>query len=259
MMMSAIPEYLDDVQRTYATGEAGEHAFRPALRNLLQSLRPRFDALNEPPRNLFGAVDMVVLRQHDEIGWIEAKDVDTPLDKEEGKEQLLRYRGAFPNLLLTDYLEFRWYVDGKLRKKARLASVSGRRLQTSSVEQQETLDLLDGFLTQQVYKVAKPSDLARRMAYLARMAHDAILAELDRGRQGDHLHTQFRAFQTTLRPDLDTAAFADMYAQTIAYGLFAARCNRPTDRDFSRVRAAFDLPPTNPFLQDFFYEGVSQA
>ena len=52
--------------------------------------------------------------------------------------------------------------------------------------------------------------------------------------------------------DLSEEQFADMYAQTIAYGLFAARVNAPADEHFSRQHAAYDLPKTNPFLRQMF-------
>ena len=53
-------------------------------------------------------------------------------------------------------------------------------------------------------------------------------------------------------PDLEPAQFADMYSQTIAYGLFAARINEPEAKQFTRKDAVWSLPKTNPFLRDLF-------
>ena len=62
------------------------------------------------------------------------------------------------------------------------------------------------------------------------------------------------AFQKTLLPGLDQAKFADMYAQTLAYGLFASRVNYSGDPvNFNLRGAAEDIPRTNPFLRDLFY------
>jgi hypothetical protein len=47
------------------------------------------------------------------IGHLEAKDVGKDLDEVEKSEQMKRYLPALPNLILTDYLEFRWYVSGE--------------------------------------------------------------------------------------------------------------------------------------------------
>ena len=57
------------------------------------------------------------------VGYIEAKDVGKSLNETERSDQLKRYRRALGNLVLTDYLEFRWYVDGELRQEGRLAQV----------------------------------------------------------------------------------------------------------------------------------------
>ncbi|MFM6754428.1 MAG: N-6 DNA methylase, partial [Dolichospermum sp.] len=60
------------------------------------------------------------------------------------------------------------------------------------------------------------------------------------------------SFQRVLIKDLTVEQFADMYAQTICYGLFAARCNTDNPQTFSRETAAFKLPKTNPFLRSIF-------
>ncbi|MGB4190210.1 MAG: type ISP restriction/modification enzyme, partial [Syntrophales bacterium] len=52
--------------------------------------------------------------------------------------------------------------------------------------------------------------------------------------------------------DLDAETFADIYAQTIAYGMFAARLHDPTPDDFSRQEAATLVPKSNPFLRSLF-------
>ena len=45
-----------------------------------------------------------------------------------------------------------------------------------------------------------------------------------------------------------------MFAQTLAYGLFAARVHAPPGKPFSREMAAYNLPKTNPFLRKLFAE-----
>jgi hypothetical protein len=68
------------------------------------------------------------------------------------------------------------------------------------------------------------------------------------------LRQQLQSFQRVLISDLNEAQFADMYAQTICYGLFAARCNTDQISSFSRETAAFRLPKTNPFLRGIFHQ-----
>lgn len=63
-----------------------------------------------------------------------------------------------------------------------------------------------------------------------------------------------KAIADTLIPDMmdkqKTPEFADMYAQSIVYGLFAARCNHREGRPFERTSAAHEIPKTNPFLHN---------
>ncbi len=52
--------------------------------------------------------------------------------------------------------------------------------------------------------------------------------------------------------DLDYEKFADMYAQTVVYGLFVARYHDKSPEDFSRQEARDLIPASNPFLRHFF-------
>ena len=76
------------------------------------------------------------------------------------------------------------------------------------------------------------------MARLAHMIRNLIVNAFDKEPETGSLHTQLAAFRDNLIPDLSVEYFADMYAQTIAYGLFAARCTVPDNKDFTRQNAA---------------------
>jgi len=52
--------------------------------------------------------------------------------------------------------------------------------------------------------------------------------------------------------DLQPEKFADMYAQTLVYGLFVARYHDPSSESFSRSKARDLVPKSNPFLLQFF-------
>ena len=117
--MNPIPEYLRKIEKALAAGNATEHTYRPALQALIESMEPDIGATNEPKREKCGAPDYIVSKVGMPIGYIEAKDVGKPLDVIEKDEQLKRYRQGLHNLILTDYLEFRWYVWGEHRLTAR--------------------------------------------------------------------------------------------------------------------------------------------
>ena len=65
-------------------------------------------AINEPTHVECGAPDFIVHRGGAPVGHIECRDIGASLDRVEESKQLQRYRAGLPNLILTDYLEFRW-------------------------------------------------------------------------------------------------------------------------------------------------------
>lgn len=115
MSADAIRSYQREVERTLRSGLATEHSYRPALKGLIEALGPHVTATNDPKRVACGAPDYVVSRDTGygplTVGYVETKDVAVSLDETERSEQLRRYLPALENLLLTDYLEFR-YFDG---------------------------------------------------------------------------------------------------------------------------------------------------
>ncbi len=105
--------------------------------------------------------------------------------------------------------------------------------------------------------IASAKELARHMAGMTRVLRDRIAGGFEHEKQRDWLHDWLAACRETLDSDLDTRQFADIFAQTTAYGLFAARCRHPAlrqDEPFCRELAARNLPKTNPFLSKLFAE-----
>jgi predicted helicase len=247
--------YLDEVRHKRDTGIAKEHAYRGALEHLLQDTGDGIEAINDSAQVVCGAPDLIVLRGPTPVGYVEAKDIDTSLDDAERSPQLKRYRESLSNLILTDYLEFRWYVEGEERGRARLASVtSDGKVKSTKAGVREVSELLARFFAQKTPMLGTAKELAQRMASLARMIRDLIEEAYKRENKEGRLHGQLAAFRQTLIPDLDAEQFADMYAQTITYGLFAARLRAPGGTKFTRQQAAWNLPKTNPFLRRLFNE-----
>ncbi len=262
--MSAISTYLEDIQKHLAAGQATEHTYRPALERLINSFDKHIVATNEPKRVACGAPDYVVTHRQVPLGYVEAKDIGKSLDaiesdasrskpKTHDGQQLKRYRASLNNLILTDYLEFRWYEGGECRLSARLGQVDSRgRIRSSGDGQDEFGRLFDEFLATSVPSINGPRELAKRMAALATIIRETIILVFQDEDKGGSLHDQLESFRQVLLHDLQPDQFADMYAQTICYGLFSARCSPSVTLPFSRQNAAYDLPKSNPFLRRMF-------
>ncbi len=123
----SFPAYLSQVQTQHQSGLATEPSYYDILKGLILSLGDGISVTIQPAHTLAGAPDLVVTKGDAVIGYIEAKDLNAPLGEVEQSEQLQRYRRSLGNLLLTDFLEFRWYVDEKLQGTARLGTLGKPR------------------------------------------------------------------------------------------------------------------------------------
>jgi hypothetical protein len=179
-----IREYLDQIAADVASGIATEHTHRPTLKRLLESVGS-VRATNEPTRVQCGAPDFSVWLDTPHgpltLGYIEAKDAGGTLDDVEDGEQLSRYRAALPNLILTNYLEFRWYVDGDLVRSASLAHINGSG-KVTPIEKGAVavLVLLKDFVARRPQAVTSALELAERMARLTRLIRDIVIESFER-------------------------------------------------------------------------------
>ena len=112
-----------------------------------------------------GAPDFIIRRDGVAIGHMECKDIGASLDRVEESEQLQRYRAGLPNLILTDYLEFRWYVYGVRRQAAHAGRINQLGKIAGNKEGDEALtQLLGAFLSADPQPVISARELARQMA-----------------------------------------------------------------------------------------------
>lgn len=98
--------------------------------------------------------------------------------------------------------------------------------------------------------------LAEALAHLAQRIRRQVLSSMEaESKTKGQLHKLHKSFQDSLIHDLDQARFADMYAQTIAYGLLSARMSRPeVEQGLNAEHAALMVPNTNPFLKELMEE-----
>ena len=250
-----ITAYLAECQELYAAGNATEHSYRPALKELLVALMPQCQITNEPKRIACGAPDYIITRNDLPVGYIEAKDINLDLRHKTLQEQFNRYRSALDNLIITDYLYFEFYREGKLVAHIRLADALMGQIQPHPQQFAEFARLIENFAGYPGQTINSPATLARMMAAKARMMADVIAEALEQDAKSDEtseLENYLQGFREHLLHDLDEKTFADLYAQTLAYGMFAARLYDTTPETFDRSEAARLLPKSNPFLRNLF-------
>lgn len=252
-----IQEYIAEIQKQFATGIAREHTYRPALKQLLETMLPHLTALNEPARQSCGAPDYILMRKNDQIpvAFVEAKDIDdTDLaGKNKHKEQFDRYRSSLDNIVFTDYLDFRFYEKSEFVDSIRIAEVNSNKILARKDNFEKFKHLIEHFGNAAPQTITSSSKLAEIMAGKARLLANVIEAVLMKDDDKDgNLQGQMDAFKDILIHDISPKEFADVYAQTITYGMFAARLHDPTPETFSRGEAATLIPKTNPFLRQLF-------
>ena len=244
-------KYLDGIIRKFKTGKTTEHSFRGDLQDFVERTVVGVQAINEPTRQKCGAPDYIIQKKNIPIGYIEAKDIDKNLDVIEKSEQLDRYRASLDNLILTNYLEFRFFVNGEHVDTVKVADIVNGKIKVYEKEYQKLINHIRNFCDYQGQTIKSPKQLANLMAQKAVMIRDVIINALECDCAGS-LASQRNAFKQILLHDLTDHTFADMYAQTIAYGLFVARLNDTTLGDFSRQEARELVSKNNPFLRQLF-------
>jgi predicted helicase len=256
--MQALKGYLEQLQavaqQPHTTGELSYHG---ALERLLRTLRPGLTLVHEPTRTVVGRPDFAILHQHAPVGYVEAEAYAADLDNlpPHAKAQTDAFRQHLENFLLTNFLEFRLYRAGQEVMRARLPQPpSHGKITLPKRDADECLRLLHAFLDYAPAPVADARTLAQQLAQRAQLlkttVEQSLHAQLKQPPdQPLELRNLYRALQRTLLPDLTPREFADLYAQTLAYGLFAARCYAPNATPFTLHDAAHIIPDTIPFLK----------
>ena len=245
--------YLQDIYRTQANPDATpELSFFPHLQTFLEGIVNHFERttitfIQEPRRiDQIGRPDFIARDGLLPIGYIEAEAYGRDLDGLTGHAatQNARFIENLDNFVLTNYVEFRLYTDGQPRLTANIEDSS------------ENLErLLDRFLSAGPVQIGTPEALAKHLARRTRELQTQIETALTD--ENSQVYGMFSAFRELLLAAMTPDDFADMYAQTLAYGLFAARCTLPNATNFSRETATNALPRSNPFLRQLFYQIAS--
>lgn len=254
-----IQQYIESVNRRFKLGNGTEHTFRGDLQQLIESMVPGIRATNEPKRQSCGAPDYIITKNEIPLGFIEAKDIgDTDLQGEKkngNKEQFDRYKASLNNLIFTDYLRFYVYRDGQLLKQVAIGEMTDKGIKPLPENFGSFENTIRDFCTHIGQTITSSKKLAEMMAGKARLLSGVIEHALnsdESNHEDSTLKDQMKAFKEILIHDITPKGFADVYAQTITYGMFAARLHDPTLPTFSRQEAFELIPKSNPFLKKLF-------
>ncbi|MDE0089297.1 MAG: N-6 DNA methylase [Candidatus Poribacteria bacterium] len=246
--------YLQRIDRTRSSPDATrELSLHSDLQAFLQDVAAEcFDkpdiTFTHEPRNIdqIGRPDFIASDGLLPIGYIEAEEYSTDLNNLTGHaaEQNERFKENLDNFILTNFVDFELWRDGQLRASAHIEN------ETDNLE-----TLLELFLNAGQVQIASAEALAKYLARRTRELQTQIATTLTD--EDSETYRMFTAFKETLLATLTRDDFSDMYAQTLTYGLFAARCTLPNATNFSRHTAVGALPRSNPFLIELFYHVAS--
>lgn len=256
-------EYLQQIFNTSKRGDAREESFYPHLKELIETFakskgKTGVHITTLPKKTEAGNPDFRIWdgKQHI-VGYIEAKNLtEEKLQHVESSDQLKRYRHTFPNLILTNFFEFRLYRNGERVDTIQIARpfiIHKLKTVPPAEKEQEFLNLLEKFFAFSLPRTYTAKTLALELAKRTRFLRDQVIAEelREESERGSGFILGFyEAFQKYLIGTLTKEQFADLYAQTITYGLFVARTR--AENSFNRKLAFHSIPPTIGILRDVF-------
>lgn len=258
-----LDKYLKNIYAIASHDDAREESFYSALEKLVQEFadstgKQKCNITTLPKKTEAGNPDFRIWDGKQHItGYIEAKAPTVEnLDQIEDSEQLKRYLHTFPNLILTNFFEFRLYRDGVLVDKVLIGRpYIIRKLKTiPPVEKEpEFLKLLEQFFSFSLPRAYTAKSLAVELAKRTRFLKEQVVTEelKEESDKGTGFILGFyEAFQKYLISGLTKDDFADLYSQTVTYGLFASRSR--SNGEFNRKLAFSNIPKTIGVLRDIF-------
>ena len=257
-MQKLFENYIQSISSKFAYVETSEMGYRTDFEILIKGI---FESINvkridhDARAKQGNKPDFVVLKHDVPILYIEAKDIGVSLDKIEKSEQMSRYYG-YANLVLTDYVEFRFYRNGKrYEDPIRIANydIKNRTITSIQGSYKHVAETLVDFAQSHKEPIRSGEHLSKIMGGKALRIRDNVKQFLsNKSEKNAEILRVYETLKKLLVHDLTQESFADMYAQTLVYGLFVARYHDKTPENFSRQEARDLIPKSNPLLQHFF-------
>ena len=236
--------YIKSISSKFSHEETSEMGYRTDFEILLNKIFekvikiPRID--HDPKATQGNKPDFIVMKHDIPILYLEAKNIGVSLDKIEKSKQMDRYYG-YANLVLTDYVEFRFYRNGqRYDEPIKIADydIKNRTISPLPNNYEHAANTLIDFTQSHKEPIKSGLHLAKIMGGKAQRIRDNLLQFLSvDSEKNSEINKIYNTLKKLLVHDLKTETFADMYAQTLVYGLFVARYFDDTPEDFSRREA----------------------
>ena len=257
-------QYLKSLLKIYKSGDATEESYYPEIVKLFDQFfavkkNAKASITSLPKKKQGSKPDFVVRIGKELIGFIEAKDfLKTPnLENIEFTEQIERYKKDFDNFILTNFIDFWLWRKSEKRwiKKVRILQpniITEIKTLTPVENQEKCLGLFEDFINFSIPERKTAKQLAIELASRAKRMREPLFEELTNDIITD-VDKIYSAFKRYLMPDLTEEYFADIYAQTVVYGLFIARLKfKEKGKNFNRIVAQDLIPKNLKILRDTF-------
>lgn len=256
MGSSDLASYFETLEHNLSSAPAARFNQLRALEKLLNGSDSSLKFHSDLHRADAGAPDLIGFRGQTPVAYVTTLDFNSPPQGAENSQHVRQLRAALPNFLLTNFVEFRWYVMGELRRAVHVAELRSGRLVRS-----READVLPGFLNEFIHTavpmIHTAPELARRLGEMSRLIRTIIANTLTGDAPDRDLSAQMNTLRQLLLPELTVEQFADDYAQMLTSCLFAARARHTGTarrQPFTRRDVYWNLPPTNPFMKSLFQQ-----
>lgn len=256
--------YLKEIHEIYTRRDFSEGSFYSSLEDLFENCSHFFiteeevKALVLPKKTEVGIPDFRIRKDGEIIGHIEAKVPDSNLHEIEKTEQIQRYLSALPNLIVTNFVEFWLYRNGTFIEKVELCSPAALHGLKAPVPENVDafFDFVKKFCDFTISEIQSASALAIALADKTKFSRQILKEVLEReDRDSIPLESFYEVFRKTLIGSLTEAKFVDLYAQTITYGLFAAKITARKEQ-ITKDNAWEFIPGNVPLLSHIFHTFV---
>ena len=147
-------------------------------------------------------------------------------------------------------MDWELYQSGNPVLSVSIAKLQGNKIVTDPSSYEQLLELVEVFCNRTPISHSDPDEIAKWMAGKTHLIKIAIMSSLNM--ENSELERQYDSFKRYLIENIKKEDFADIYAQTITYGLFTARLHFDEKGTFDRTKAASLIPKSNPFLRKLF-------